>query len=62
MQRHRHAPDGGSSFIIYDVGNTPGQGSSTGLRWKGSANTAYAGEGESGNLQPYQVSNYIIKS
>lgn len=63
MQRHRHeASESYYSFQNTGWGAPEGTGAN---RWTGKnpsiPNTAYAGEGNGGNLQPYTSVNMLIK-
>lgn len=59
LQAHTHAQRGEQNRTISTGGGQWVAGLTTNANV---GNTASTGTGDSGNLQPYQVANYIIKS
>lgn len=60
MQRHRHDTGGGGSFVVTSGNNVMSFAGGQNNRSHVS-DTGYSGTGDSGNLQPYETLNQIIK-
>lgn len=61
MQRHLHSSENGASFVVAGGNNVmnfaPGSSNRSHV-----STTAPAGTGDSENLQPYLVFNYVVKT
>lgn len=61
MQQHNHGIVNGTLVMRAASGNRTQIGSGSNAQYA-NLDTADAGTGDSGNLQPFAVTNYVIKS